>query len=159
MIGFRIKNFLVRQGFLLFISKEVDFFDLVFQSFQIEVSGRPVENAEIKFPLFLGDVSPFELDFVRACLGSVNCVAVDFHPVAYFGQDIDRFLWDKAFGSRADVQEVVSAFGCYVKKQTRQRLRRFPFVVLLLETPGIVEGRRHFPVAGNDSGRYHIISC
>ncbi len=66
--------------------------------------------------------------------------------MADLGHPFDAWLRNHSLGGGADVQQVIAAAAGNLAQLPDQHRRRFPVVVVLLESPSVVHGDGSFPI-------------
>src|SRR5258707_12038663 len=96
--------------------------------------------------VFGGDRAPAKFVRKGTRLRAVHSVSVHFEPVTYLREMLDGWFGDHALRSGPYVEEIVSVLARNVDKLADQGLRRFPAIVVLLESPRVIGGDWGFPI-------------
>ena len=106
---------------------------------------------QIEFPR-LGRAAPLRMLAERACLRSVNRLAIHLHPPANVRPPRHALRWHATVAVWADVQQKIPAFAGNLTKFADERLAGFPGVVVVAIAPGRVHGHAAFPVQPRHPG-------
>ena len=125
---------------------------------ELEKPGRFRKEVKVERIVLGGDATPREFVDKGAGGTAVDSLAVDLEPRSDLAQSLRTRRGDHAIGIGSDVEQVVGVLTNEIDEGGDEIVGRFPSVVVLLETPRVIEGGAGFPIAFESTGREEVVA-